>query len=84
MNPYKLHETAQFVKMKAEKKQEVKNVKYCLGVDVAAVDSMYCLMSENGELIFPPTKFKRTLSGFKKVIEMLGNINQSDIMVILE
>lgn len=59
-------------------------MKYCLGVDVAAIDSMYCLMSEDGELIFPPTKYEHTNSGFKKVIERIGTINQTCISVILE
>lgn len=39
---------------------------YCLGVDVDAIDSMYCLVSENGELIFPTTKYEHTNSEFKK------------------
>ena len=59
-------------------------MKYCLGVDVAAIDSMYCLMSEEGELVFPPTKYEHTNSGFKKVIERIGTIDQTCISVILE
>ena len=59
-------------------------MKYCLGVDVAAIDSMYCLMSEQGEILFPPTKFEHTNSGFKKVVEKLGSIDQTCISVILE
>lgn len=57
---------------------------YCLGVDVDAIDSMYCLVSENGELIFPTTKYEHTNSEFKKVIEHIGTIDQTCVSVILE
>ena len=59
-------------------------VRYCLGVDVAAVDSMYCLAAETGEIIFMPVKSPHTKTGFQWILEKLDGIEQQDIAVIME
>lgn len=59
-------------------------LRYCLGVDVAAVDSMYCLVAETGEIIFMPAKSPHTKSGFQWILEKLNGIEQKDIAVIME
>ena len=59
-------------------------MRYCLGVDVAAVDSMYCLVAETGAIIFMPAKSPHTKSGFQWILEKLNGIEQKDIAVIME
>lgn len=57
---------------------------YCLGVDVAAIDSMYCLVAETGEVIFMPVKYPHTKDGFRRVLEGFGGISHEDVTVIME
>jgi len=59
-------------------------MKYCLGVDVAAVDSMYCLAAENGEVVFLPEKQPHTISGFNNILNKIQEIPQEDISVMME
>lgn len=59
-------------------------MRYCLGVDVAAIDSMYCLAAETGEIIFMPTKYPHTRDGFQRMIERLAGIPHQDTTVIME
>lgn len=59
-------------------------MRYCLGVDVAAIDSMYCLAAETGEVIFMPVKYPHTKDGFHRVLENFGEISHEDITVIME
>lgn len=59
-------------------------LRYCLGIDVAAMDSMYCLISEAGEIIFTPEKHPHTLTGFMDVISKFENIPQEQISIIME
>lgn len=59
-------------------------LRYCLGVDVAAVESMYCLAAETGEVLFMPVKYSHTLAGFSQLLERLSIVEQGDISVIME
>lgn len=59
-------------------------MRYCLGVDVAAIDSMYCLAAETGEVIFMPVKYPHTKDGFCQVLEKIGEISHENITVIME
>ena len=59
-------------------------MRYCLGVDVAAIDSMYCLAAETGEVIFMPVKYPHTKDGFHRGLESFGEISHEDITVIME
>ena len=56
-------------------------LRYCLGIDVAAMDSMYCLISEAGEIIFMPEKHPHTLTGFMDVISKFENSPQEQISI---
>ena len=59
-------------------------MKYCLGVDVAAIDSMFCLVAENGEVVFLPEKQPHTFTGFNNITKKFNDICESDITVIME
>lgn len=59
-------------------------MRYCLGVDVAGIDSMYCLAAETGEIIFLPVKYPHTRDGFHQVLKRLDGISHKDITVIME
>lgn len=59
-------------------------MKYCLGVDVAAIDSMFCLVAENDEVVFLPEKQPHTFTGFNNITKKFNDICESDITVIME
>ena len=59
-------------------------LQYCLAIDVACGKSMFCILSEAGELVLKPTEYQHTISGFGDVLSELVKLNSNDIHIIME
>ena len=59
-------------------------MQYCLAIDVACGKSMFCILSEAGELVLKPTEYQHTISGFGDVLSELVKLNSNDIHIIME
>lgn len=59
-------------------------MQYCLAIDVACGISMFCILSDAGELVMRPTEYPHTISGFGGVLSELVKLNSADIHIIME
>lgn len=59
-------------------------MQYCLAIDVAESKSMFCVLSQMGELVLPPTEYGHSISGFQAVLDVLLALDETDIHIIME
>ena len=59
-------------------------MQYCLAIDVAESKSMFCVLSQVGELVLPPTEYGHSISGFQAVLDVLLALDETDIHIIME
>lgn len=59
-------------------------MQYCLAIDVACLKSMFCILSESGELVMPPTEYPHKISGFSSVLFALHRLESDDVHIIME
>jgi hypothetical protein len=60
------------------------SLQYCLAIDVAESKSMFCVLSQVGELVLPPTEYGHSISGFQAVLDVLLALDETDIHIIME
>ena len=60
------------------------SLQYCLAVDVAESKSMFCILSQAGEMVLSPTEYGHSISGFQNILNVLTDLGDTDIHIIME
>lgn len=59
-------------------------MQYCLAIDVACGQSMFCILSGEGELVLAPTEYSHSITGFSHVLSKLVSLGSDDVHIIME